>query len=169
MTELHEQYPDDVKLRSDLIVLLSWNGDDGLALKLFEEDSTIIYPDYALFLVAGLYRQQGKSQLARVLLDKLLLQKSNNERYQLLKAQLLIDSNKLPEARKVLSTLTPELRGESDYHKIDFYLESSDNNWLEALGAALYLAAFPAEKNEAVRGQVVALRSLAAPFVASKI
>ncbi len=169
LEELLDKHPEDAQVRADLIILLIENGNVPGALTLFEEHPEDIYPDYVNYSIIGLYRTEGKTELALSLLDKLLDFYPAHRRYQLKKAQLLIDIGKFDDAHTLLASLRPYLELDPDYREISFYLATSDGSWIEILDSSIHLASIADEKNEAVREQIRALRHLAAPFVASGI
>ena len=169
MTELFNKYPQDLKIRADLITLLIWNDNVPEVLTLFEEYPEYAYPEYVRSLMIGVYRKEGKTESALSLVNELLILNPTHHKYQLKKAQLLIDAGEFADARDILAILRPQMASEPDYHKIALYLATSEDKWIEALDSGLQLVSFEDEKRNAIKKQIKALRHLAAPFGASKI
>ena len=169
MTVLFDKNPQDVNVRGDLIILLIESKSVPKALTLFEEHPEYIYPDYVNYSIIGLYRKEGKTDLALSLMDRLLHFNPTHHRYQLKKSQLLIDAGEFEDAHALLTSLRPHLESDPDFREISSYLASSDGSWIEILNSNIHLASFTGEKNEAIRRQIKALRHLTAPFVATKI
>lgn len=169
MAGLFDQYPQDAKVRADLILLLIENDKLSEALAIFDKHPEYIYPDYVNYSVIWVYRKNGENELALALIDKLLQLNPTHHRYQLKKAQLLIDAGKFEDAHHILTSLKPHMASDQDFREISLYLATSDGSWIEILDSNIRLASFTSVKNEAIRGQIKALRHLAAPFAASKI
>lgn len=163
-----EKYPDNISLRSDLIVLYGWNGQPDKALELYRQRPIDLYPEYVQLAAIAGYRDMGRSGAAIEITDFLLKQRPEDTAVLLRKCQLLVDTGRYEEARIIIQRLADSGLAGEDLYRVAGYYHRAQRNHLQALRQYQHILQKNPGDSEALHESVMSLLHLGAPFAASQ-
>lgn len=161
-------YPDNIPLISDLIVLYSWNSDHEKVVALYLQNSPDSYPYYVYPPVINSFRTLGKTEEALDIVNFLLERDESDNTLLLKKIQLLVDLERYQEAHESLDDISRSDKIGADRFRVAGYLYSAQSDWLQALQQYQRILTDIPDDPEAIVGTVNALLNLGAPHAAEK-
>lgn len=167
LERLYLSTPQDIPLRSDLIILYSWNEEYQKAINLYQQYQADTYPEYIHTASIANYRHLGETSKALTAIAYLLEKTPNNPSYLLKKAQLQVDNNLPDKARQTIDQLLSSGKDSADLRKVLAYLNANQNNWIGSLQDYQYILDNSPNDREGVRGTVQSLVQLGAPYAAT--
>jgi biofilm PGA synthesis protein PgaA len=168
LKDLHGQMPADDTITSDLIVLLSWDGQYRQAATLFEKKRSTAHPVYVRSAMVNTYRSLKQPALALKLLEELLRQNPDNAKYLIRKALLLIDLGDTEEAEQILKQVVRRIGQDKDLYLAAAYLHETQGHWFAALNDYQNTFQYLPGDNKILHKQVLALNKIRAPGLALK-
>ncbi len=169
LRELRVAYPGNVPIASDLATILQWAGRDREALDVFDTVGPDAAPDYALFAAARSARALGELDRAGAYLRRGAERFPDDPRWPTLQALVDVDGGRLEAAREVLTATYGTDPTDIEGLLAWAYLSVRSRDAPAALRYHTEVLKRQPENREALKGRVMALESLGAPFRAEEL
>ena len=169
LTELRRRYPEDVATAADLAVILTWAERHREALEVFDTIPPGRAPGYALAAAGRAARILGDLGRADRYLAEAMERSPGDRNARVLRILVLTDLQRFEEARTLFWPLAAAEPERLDVLLAGGYLHAQATEWPESLRFYTEALRLAPENREALRGRVLALEAVRAPFQAHEL
>jgi biofilm PGA synthesis protein PgaA len=169
LQELRRRYPDDIPTAADLTTVLTWAGRNQEALAVFAPIGPDLAPGYAIVAASRAARLVGDLPRADAYLARALERFPTDRTARALRVLVLTDLQRFEEARALFWPLAAVDPQDVDVLLAGGYFHAQATEWAESLRFYEEVLQQDPGNREALRGRVVALEALQAPFQAEEV